>query len=144
MSVETIVASTIMGRTGNNFFIHLEYEMRDHRKLRAFELADHLALAVYKETKAFPRDEQFGLTSQVRRAAVSIASNIVEGCARTSTAEYVRFLDIAFGSARELEYQLSLATRLEYLSSDIGKKLADLAEETLKVLSGFIRSLRSQ
>jgi len=88
--------------------------MRDHTKLRAFELADQLAVAAYELTRLFPKDEQFGLTSQIRRAAVSTASSIVEGCARSTQADYVRFLEIAYGSARELEYQLSLASRLGY------------------------------
>ena len=73
--------------------------MRDHRNLRAFQLADELVLDVYRATKTFPRDEMFGLTSQLRRAAVSIASNIVEGCARQSQGDFVRFLDTAFASA---------------------------------------------
>ena len=89
--------------------------MRDHRKLRAFELADQLALSVYASTKDFPRDEMFGLVAQIRRAAVSAASNIVEGCARNSLADYLRFLDMAYGSVREVEYQISLASRLGYL-----------------------------
>ena len=83
--------------------------MRDHRKLRAFELADALVLAVYSATKTFPQDEMFGLTSQLRRASVSIASNIVEGSARNSEADFIRFLDMAFGSIREVEYQLTIA-----------------------------------
>jgi four helix bundle protein len=116
--------------------------MRDHRKLRAFELADQLALQVYKETKSFPREEQFGLSSQMRRSAVSIASNIVEGCARKSQADYVRFLDLAFGSARELEYQISLARRLQFLADDRATSLNDLAVETAKVLSGLLHALR--
>ena len=65
--------------------------MRDHTKLRAFELADEVALLTYKHTAGFPKTEQFGLTSQMRRAAVSVPSNIVEGCARDSSADYVRF-----------------------------------------------------
>ena len=117
--------------------------MRDHRKLRAFELADQLTMQIYIRTKGFPRDEQFGLTSQMRRAAVSIASNIVEGSARHSQADYVRFLDLAFSSARELEYQLSLARRLEYLTDSDAESLNALMEESLRVLSGLIRSLRS-
>ncbi|MGH7180999.1 MAG: four helix bundle protein, partial [Nitrospiraceae bacterium] len=83
--------------------------MRDHTRLRAFELADEVVLLVYQATAGFPKDELFGLTSQIRRAAVSVSSNIVEGCARDSEAEYLRFLNIAFGSLRELHYQLDLA-----------------------------------
>lgn len=117
--------------------------MRDHTKLRAFELADALALLAYQQTKSFPADERFGLTAQMRRAAVSIASNIVEGSARSTEAEYVRYLDIAYGSARELEYQTSLALRLGYLKSDDAEKLSGLCVETSKVLGGLIRSLRA-
>ena len=95
--------------------------MRDHTKLRAFEVADELVLLVYEHTREFPRSEQFGLTSQLRRAAVSIASNIVEGCARQSPGDYLRFLDMAYGSSRELEYQLSLARRLGYLTDKTQK-----------------------
>jgi four helix bundle protein len=89
--------------------------MRDHRKLRAFELADELVLKIYAATKTFPNEEQFWLTSQIRKSAVSIASNIIEGCARHSQADYVRFLDMAFGSVREVQYQLSIAEPLGYL-----------------------------
>jgi len=71
--------------------------MRDHTKLLAFELADEVALLIYRITGSFPKEEVYGLTSQMRRAAVSVPSNIVEGCARDSQTEYLRFLTIAFG-----------------------------------------------
>ena len=116
--------------------------MRDHTKLRAFELTDGLALAVHKHTGGFPREEMFGLTSQLRRAAVSIASNIVEGCARQSEADYLRFLDMAYASSREVEYQLSLAHRLGYLNDEANRALSSQAIETAKVVSGLVRSLR--
>ena len=118
--------------------------MRDHRNLRAFQLADELVLDVYRATKTFPRDETFGLTSQLRRAAVSIASNIVEGCARQSQGDFVRFLDTAFASAREVEYQLSIAARLEYLPAELASSLNDKVVETSKVTYGLLRSLRPE
>ncbi len=116
--------------------------MRDHTKLRAFELADQLVLETYQATQAFPREEQFGLTSQMRRAAVSIASNIVEGCARHSERDYIHALDMAYGSARELQYQVSLAHRLGLLGEESHESLSAALVETTKVLNGLIRSLR--
>jgi four helix bundle protein len=118
--------------------------MRDHRKLRAFELADELVLSIYSATRTFPKEEMFGLTSQIRRASDSIASNIVEGCARTSQADFLRFLDMAFGSLREVEYQLTIARRLGYTDEVVSEKLAGQADETARVLVGLIRSLRPQ
>jgi four helix bundle protein len=100
--------------------------MRDPKKLSAFQLADPLAIAVYKHTGQMPPDERFGLTLQIRRAAVSVPSNIVEGCARNSESDYVRFLDMALGSACELEYQLSLALRLGFLREEQHAPVADL------------------
>ncbi|MBC8206485.1 MAG: four helix bundle protein [Kiritimatiellales bacterium] len=113
--------------------------MRDHRKLKAFELADKLALLTYSETKAFPREEVFGLTSQLRRAGVSVPSNIVEGCARNTEKDYLRFLDDAYGSAKEVEYQASLARRLSYLKTT---HLEEAAAEVARVLNALINSLR--
>lgn len=118
--------------------------MRDHAKLKAFQLADALAPRIYKATSAFPREEQFGLTAQMRRAAVSIPSNIVEGCARDSQADYVRFLGMAYGSSRELQYQLSLAHRLGYLKKAAYDALQGTCTELSKVLNGLIRSLRKR
>ena len=114
--------------------------MRDHMKLKAFHLADELALQAYRETAFFPSEERYGLTRQLRRAAMSVASNIVEGCARRTEADFLHFLDIAHGSARELEYQLSLAVRLTFLPSQ--SKLPEQAIEVSKTLNALIRSLR--
>jgi four helix bundle protein len=118
--------------------------VRDHTGLRAFELADEVVMLVYRVTAGFPKEELFGLTSQIRRAAVSVPSNIVEGCARDSEAEYLRFLNIAFGSLRELHYQLSLSKRLGYLSNQDSSLLEPKVIETEKVLNGLIRSLRDE
>ena len=79
----------------------------------------------------------------MRRAALSIPSNIAEGCARYSQSDYLRFLDIAYGSTRELEYQISVAARLEFLNQEDSANLSGLCEETGKVLHGLIRSMRS-
>lgn len=116
--------------------------MRDVRKLRAFELVDDLVVKVYLGTKSFPDDERFGLTSQIRRAAVSSASNIVEGAARSSEADFRRFLDIAYGSLREVEYQLRLSMRLGYLFPAEAQALVSHAVEAGRVVYGLIKSLR--
>ncbi len=116
--------------------------MRDHTKLRAFELADENTILVYQLTRKFPREELYGLTSQIRRAAVSVPSNIVEGCARDSQADYVRFLNMAFGSLKELHYQLNLSHRLGFLNNQDSALIEPKLVETEKVLNGLIRSLR--
>ena len=116
--------------------------MRDHTKLRAFELADEVVVLVYQLTARFPKEERYGLTSQMRRAAVSVPSNIVEGCARDSQADYLRFLYIAFGSLRELHYQLNLSKRLGFMLNQDQSVLEAKIIESEKVLNGLIRSLR--
>lgn len=117
--------------------------MRDHSKLRAFELADEVALQTYKITKEFPREEIYGLTAQMRRAAVSVPSNIVEGCARESQAEYRNFLNISFASSRELHYQFGLANQLGFLQKiDVNNYRAKLKEAEM-VLGALPRSMRA-
>jgi four helix bundle protein len=118
--------------------------MRDHTKLRAFELADHLAVIIYMITKKFPKEEIFGLTSQIRRAVVSVPSNIVEGCARESQLEYRRFLEIAYSSLKEVDYQFSLAVKLTYLQTTDPQVIECLnkLEESKKVLGSLLHSIR--
>jgi len=116
--------------------------MRDHRNLRAFELTDDLALDIYRLTNRFPKSEQYGLTNQMRRAGLSTACNIVEGCARSTQVELLRFLDVAHGSARELDYQISVAHRLHYLDDSAFNVIRAKSEETCRVVAGLIRSLR--
>lgn len=89
--------------------------MRDFRELKVWQKAHEATLDVYRATKDFPREEQFGLTAQVRRSAESIAANIAEGCGRDGDAEFARFLQIALGSASETEYHLLLAKDLGLL-----------------------------
>ena len=105
---------------------------------RAFELADGLALDVYRTTRSFPREEVFGLTAQMRRAAVSAASN------RQTLTDYIRFLDMAYGSARELQRHVSLATRRGYLSAAGARPLQEKTTETTKVLNSLVRRLREK
>jgi len=106
-------------------------------------LADEVAILIYRITSGFPKEELYGLTSQMRRAAVSVPSNIVEGCARDSQADYLRFLTIAFGSLRELHYQLSLSLRLGYLSNQDSSLIGPKIVENEKVLNALIRALQN-
>ena len=117
--------------------------MRDYRKLKCFELADNLVIQIYKSTKIFPQHEVYGLTSQMRRAAVSIPTNIAEGASRQTKKEFVQFLFIARGSAAELSYLLSLAEKLKYLFGEDCSVLRKKCEEVEKTLLGLIRSVAS-
>src|SRR5262245_25904527 len=111
---------------------------RDHRKLEAFILADRLVLNVYAVTRTFPREELFGLTSQLRRAAVSASSNIVEGCAKRSEKEFLRYLDNAMGSLREVAYQLTLAHRLGYIHAAAFAAIEAECDQACRVLGGLL------
>ena len=117
--------------------------MRDHTKLRAFELADEVVISVYRLTAQFPKEEMYGLISQIRRAAVSVPSNIVEGCTRDSQPDYLHFLQIAYGSLKELHYQLDLSTRLGFLEKHDFSLVEPGIIETEKVLNGLLRSIRA-
>ncbi|SMB88624.1 four helix bundle protein [Desulfonispora thiosulfatigenes DSM 11270] len=113
----------------------------DTSKLLVWQRSHELVLNIYEVTKDFPKDEQFGLTSQIRRAAVSVPSNIVEGKARGSSKEYKRFLLMARGSLEETKYQLLLAKDLKYIDEKKYKEVLNLAMETGRLLAGLIKSL---
>lgn len=114
--------------------------MRDHRKLDVFNLADDLVVRVYEVTSRFPKDELYGLVSQMRRSAVSVTANIVEGCGRRTEIEFNRFLDISFGSLRELGYLIELSSRLGYLHGDALKELLELQGRSAAALAGLIKN----
>lgn len=115
--------------------------MRDYRQLNVWKKAHKLALLIYGATRAFPVDERFGLVSQMRRAAVSIPSNIAEGSGRGSDQDYARFARIAAGSVNELEYQCILAKDLGYLSEPDAKRLVEYSAEVRRMLGGLIDTL---
>jgi four helix bundle protein len=112
--------------------------VKDFRDLKVWEKSHAITLAVYKITASFPSDERFGLTSQMRRCAVSIPSNIAEGCGRRGNGEFHKFLQIATGSANELEYQVLLAKDLLYVAEPIQKELSAKIVEVQKMLAGLI------
>jgi four helix bundle protein len=116
---------------------------RDPRKLRVFALADALVPDIYQATKGFPSEERYGLVAQMRRAAVSIATNIVEGCARRTTKDYLNFLTVANGSAYELTYLLGLSTRLGMLAEQASESLSTRSGEIAAGLTALIKALEN-
>ena len=115
--------------------------MRDYKKIKAWQLADDLAVEVYRVTTAFPNDEKYALTSQVRRAAYSVAASIAEGAGRRTKKDFIRFLDMAMGSANETGYFLHLACRLGYLKKIVSEDLRERVDSTCKCLASYIRAV---
>jgi four helix bundle protein len=118
--------------------------VKDFRKLQVWEKSHRLTLAVYKATMAFPNTELHGLTSQIRRACASIPANVAEGCGRNGDAELARFLQIAMGSASELEYRLLLAHDLGFLSQPEYQHLDESTTEVKRMLATLIKKLRAE
>jgi four helix bundle protein len=116
--------------------------MKDFKRLQVWAKAHQMTLEVYRVTQAFPRDEQYGLTGQLRRACASIPANIAEGCGRNSNQELARFLDIAMGSASETQYHLLLAHDLGYLSHDDTPDLDSHIIEVKRMLGSLIVKIR--
>lgn len=117
-------------------------KVKSYRDLETWQKAIELVEEVYKETKLFPKEEQYGLVSQMRRAAVSIPSNIAEGQGRDSTNEFLRFLSIAYGSLCELGTQIIISRRLEYINSQSYERLEDMVARVGRMVNGLSNSLR--
>jgi len=115
--------------------------LRDFRGLKVWRKAHDLTLAVYQATRGFPKEELFGLTSQIRRSCESIPANIAEGCGRSGGAEFNRFLQIAMGSASELEYHLLLSHDLHLLNGLQYKRLSSEVTEVKRMLTAFMQKL---
>ena len=115
--------------------------MRPHEKLDVWRAAMDFVVTIYKATESFPKEEKFGLTSQVRRAAVSVPANIAEGAARRSPKEFVHFISNAQGSASELETELLIAQRLGYLQKGTYLEIRDTLDKIGRMLIGLTRHL---
>lgn len=121
----------------------MERELKPYKKLMAWQRGYELVLSVYRLTESFPKEERFGLTSQLRRASVSVIANIVEGSAKKSQNDFSRFLDIAKGSLWETECLLELARDLKYLKKDDYEFLEDIRAKTAYLLHRLSHSLRN-
>jgi four helix bundle protein len=117
--------------------------MENFRDLRVWAKAHELTLAIYQRTRAFPKEEMYGVTSQLRRASASIGANIAEGCGRRSDAEMRRFVQIARGSANEVEYHLLLARDLDFLTADEHKDWEGKVFEIQRMLASLVQSLNA-
>src|SRR5256712_12011222 len=118
--------------------------MRDYTKIKAWRLADDLTVAVYERTRSFPKDEMYGLTSQLRRASYSVPANIVEGSSRESKKDYLHFLYIARGSLSEAQYFIHLGRRLGYLSAEAAEALRGQTKLTFACLHGLIQAVEKE
>ncbi|OGB73518.1 hypothetical protein A3K24_01535 [candidate division Kazan bacterium RIFCSPHIGHO2_01_FULL_44_14] len=114
-----------------------------YAQLSVWQKARILATSIYRHTQHFPIDERFGLQSQIRRSAVSIASNIAEGCGRSSAKDFIRFIRIARGSLAELETQTHIASDLQYLTSEQVTDIIRQSEEINRMLAGLIKSQKN-
>ncbi len=117
--------------------------MKDYRKIHVWRRSHLFTVEIYRLTKLFPKEEMFGLTSQMRRAASSIPANIAEGAGREGDPELKRFLIIALGSASELDYFILLSTELGYIENSSAIKAADEIIEIRRMLGGFVQKLKA-
>jgi four helix bundle protein len=118
--------------------------VKDYRDLIVWQKAMDLVEAVYRVSAVFPREEIYGLTSQIRRAAISIPSNIAEGNGRNATRDYLNFLGMAYGSVKEVETQVLIAERLRYIESIRSCELTTMTEEVARLISGLTNYLNKR
>ena len=118
--------------------------MRPHEQLDVWKKSIDFTVEVYKITEGLPKDERFGLTSQIRRASVSIAANIAEGAGRKSDKEFLNFLSISQGSASEVETELLIAFRLEYISAEAFENLMRKLDEIGRMITGLSKHIRAK
>ncbi len=114
------------------------------KSIKAWQHADRLVVEIYRATRAFPKAELYGLTSQMRRAAVSVPANIAEGSQRYTLKDYRQFLYTAMASLAEVEYYIHLTQKLNYLSAENGRMLEEIAAETARTLRGLMNWLEAQ
>ena len=118
--------------------------MKDFRNLKVWTNAHQFALNIFNSSKSFPKEEQFGITSQIRRAALSIPTNIAEGCGRGSDSDFARFIQIALGSASEVEYQILFCKELSFIDENSYLKFSKDIVEIKKSLTALLKKLRAK
>ena len=122
----------------------MQQTIESYRDLEAWKLAIRLTKFIYRASEQFPQDERFGLTSQIRRAAVSVASNIAEGWGRGTTSDYARFLRMARGSIFEVETQMVIAREMGFVGDEVFQPVDELLKDTGRVLAGLLRSIEKK
>ena len=118
--------------------------MHNYKELKIWSKAREFVKKIYLETDSFPNEEKYGLTSQIRRASVSVVSNIAEGAGKESDKEFIRYLEIAYSSAFEIETQIIIAIDLNFMLTEKGKILLSEIQELQKMIYGFIKTVKSK
>ena len=144
ISVQPDGAVTCQRQVSDESVANRDANVKDFRELKVWQRAHGLTLAIYRATGSFPREELYGLTSQLRRASASIAANLSEGCGRNGDAEFARFCSIAMGSASEVEYHLLLARDLQLLKPAEYEELTQQATEVKRMLTALLQKLTAE
>jgi four helix bundle protein len=132
----------VISGEGLELSVVMEQKIKNYRDLIVWQKSMDLVEQIYVLSSDFPTTETYGLTSQIKRAAVSVPSNIAEGSSKKSTKEYIRFLNISYGSLAEIETQILIASRLKFITEDAKDSVLDKTTEIAKILSWLINSLK--